>query len=106
MIWSTSGFVYAGQRLAAVDHLWCAVGLRNDLAGPRLIDVVRQVVRIARLSLVAAGQAHRQWQAVRVDDQVVLGTEAAALDRRRADMSPLSTARTCEASIAHWFRSS
>ena len=55
---------------------------------------------------VAAGDTDRQRDTTGVTDQVVLGAGTPAVDRRRADVVPPLSARTCEPSTAATSRSS
>jgi hypothetical protein len=55
---------------------------------------------------VTTGEADRERDAAGVDDQVVLAAGPPAVDRRRADLIPPLSARTCEPSTAQRSRSS
>ena len=67
---------------------------------------VDQGQQLGDVVAVAAGEADLQRDAVRLNDQVVLGTGSAAIDGAGPDMVPPLRARTCEPSTAHRSRSS
>ncbi len=70
-------------------------------------DRVQQWQELRDVVPVAAGERDREWNAVTVDDQVVLGAGAGTVDRRGADMVPPPLrARMCEPSTAQSSRSS
>jgi hypothetical protein len=104
----------ASPQLTAVDVVVvAAVGeqLTRSAAGPAASPADRrhavdQREQLGDVVAVAAGEGDREWNAGGVDDQVVLGAGAAAVDRGWADVVPPLRARMCEPSTAHRSRSS
>ena len=76
----------------------------RPLAGPAAAaadrrDRLDQRHELGDIVAVAAGQRHRQRDAVRLGDQVVLGARPGTVDRARARFGPPFSARTWELSI-------
>jgi len=67
---------------------------------------VHQGQQLGDVVAVAAGKGDLQRDAVRLDDQVVLGTGPATVDGAGPDMIPPLRARTWEPSTEHRSRSS
>lgn len=85
-----------------------ATALVVAAVGQQGMDLVEQWQQLGDVVAVAAGQRHRERDALPVDDEVVLVARPCAVDRAGTAFGPLRAARTCEESItaldqSSWF---